>query len=261
MDPDGSEFLDFFDAPQARVAIERQVEEARSIGAAGAGSAEYFSVRAPVEEEPDHPLGCLASATWRRFVIDVFVADWACYSRPVDRVDFPRLLSILAVFPQGFRLWLGRLPDGKRVPVGYSGWYPIDRYAFDRLRSDPGGIGHRRNIVPLRSAETDRRRAYLFNVSIIPPLYRSRQSALLMKSLAEELKAAQVSDLAAIAVSEAGARVVRRFGLEYTGELMCEGEREQVFAGPFAPAEQASKPWARARPRRRPRPSRFGAGR
>jgi hypothetical protein len=236
MDLDGSAFLDFFNASQARIAIERQVEEARSIGAAEADRAEYFSVPAPAEEETGHPLGRLASATWRRFVIGVFVADWACYGRPADRVDFLRLLSILAVFPQGFRLWVGRLADGRQVPFGYSGWYPIDRCAFDRLRSDPGGIGHRRNIVPLQGAKTDRCHAYLFNVSIIPALYRSRQSALLVKSLAEELKAAQVSSLAAITVSEAGARVVRRFGLEYTGDLVCEGEKEQVFAGPFAPA-------------------------
>jgi hypothetical protein len=174
------------------------------------------------------PLGCYASADWRRFALAAFIADWASYPRDADRADFARMMSLVAVFPAGFRVWMADV-GGASLPVGYTGWYPIPAHVFDTLRHKPDVITHRRQIVPLTAMEPGGTSLYLFNYSVVPQLKRTPCSATLLRALADDLRRIAPKGIAAITVSEDGARVARRFGLSHRGEMHSEGEIEQVY--------------------------------
>jgi hypothetical protein len=190
-----------------------------------------ISLAAPGPTEFDPTFGPYGSTEWRRFAMAAFVADWACYETPADRADFPRLLSVIASFPVGFRLWLCKLTSGRYVPVGYTGWYPISRNIFTLLHDQPDTIKHRGFMVPLQMITPDANFVYLFNYSIVSQLHRSRHSSNLIKSYAAEIAAAAPHALAAVTVSEDGARVAQRFGLTRTGSMVFQGEVENVYAG------------------------------
>lgn len=48
----------------------------------------------------------LSSQAWPEFVQAAFQADHACYALPADRADFERLSSVMAAFPQGFKVYM-----------------------------------------------------------------------------------------------------------------------------------------------------------
>jgi hypothetical protein len=187
-----------------------------------------ISVTAPVSAPS--PLGPYSSPQWRKFSLAAFVSDWACYEQPADRADFPRLLSVIAAFPAGFRVWMCRLGPAF-VPVGYAGWYPISRTVFDLLETKPQTITHRGVMVPLRTVDAAQNYIYLFNYSIIPQLRRTAHSKTLLATLAQDLSSVPVAGAAAVTVSPDGARVAERFGLTRTGAMLFENEPEDVYAG------------------------------
>lgn len=157
---------------------------------------------------------------------DILAADHACYTKPADRADFPRLQKVMTAFPEGFRLWTCQTPEGKTTPVGYTGWYPIARDTFNRLHERPETIKHRGEIMPFR----DSRLLYIFNFSIIEPLRGGTpQSRLMMQTLAQDIAGQNPDGLAAVTVSEDGVRAVRRFGMEYRGDMTHEGDSEGVY--------------------------------
>src|SRR5262249_54435427 len=53
---------------------------------------------------PDPVSKFYVSPVWWRFALAVLIADWACYTKEVDRVDCKRLFSAVTAFPSGFRL-------------------------------------------------------------------------------------------------------------------------------------------------------------
>lgn len=188
----------------------------------------FVSITAP--QSPSGILGCYGNADWRRFALGVFLADWACYQNSADRVDFPRLLSVLSTFPQGFKLWLSLLSDGTWTPVGYTGWYPISSFVFEIMKVSPESINHRGYMSPLRELSTDGNFIYIFNYSVIQPLKCTRHSATLIKSLAHDI--AQINHLegvAAVAVSNDGRRIAERFNMRYRGDMEFGGEAEGVY--------------------------------
>jgi hypothetical protein len=191
----------------------------------------FAAITAPDPDSFEPMLGAYSSPQWRRFALAAFLADWACYDKPADRADFARLLYVLACFPAGFRVWMCRLPDGQYTPVGYTGWYPVPPRAFDIAYTNPETITHRGFMGPLRALQPEGNYLYLFNASIVPQLRPgTAQSRLLMQSYAADMAPVKKLGMAAVTVSEDGARVSGRFGLKYVGEMMFEDEPEQVFA-------------------------------
>lgn len=209
-----------------------------SLAAIGRASAEAL-LAAPllpaVPPEADasaSPLGPLASAPWRRFALAALLADWACYHRPRDRVDFARLLHVLWHFPRGFRVWLGKIGQDW-LPVGYTGWYPIAPALFHRLGTDPASIAHRGAIEPLSAIDPAGTYVYLFNYSIVPPLRHTAHSATLLKAFARDIAGLPLAGAAAITVSADGARIAERFGMSPVGAISVDGEAERVYAARF----------------------------
>jgi len=71
----------------------------------------------------------------------------------------------------------------------------------------------------------------VFNHSIIEPLRKSSASKELVQTLAGELKQAEQTRLSAIAVSDDGMRIAKRFGMSKVGFLVIAGsDPEHVFA-------------------------------
>jgi hypothetical protein len=191
----------------------------------------FVALTVPDAASTGSVLGAYASPQWWRLAVAALLADWACYEKPADRADFARLVYVLACFPAGFRVWMCRLPDGLYTPVGYTAWYPIVPEVFDFALSKPESITHRGFMMPLRALQAGGSYLYLFNVSIVPRLRgATAQSRLLMQLYAADLAAVKKLGMAAVTVSEDGARLSRRFGLAQVGLMMFEDEPEAVFA-------------------------------
>ncbi len=159
-------------------------------------------------------------------VMPVLTADWACYTKSADRADFNRLASILAAYPRGFHVYTLPLEDGTLAPVGYTGQYPISESAFHMLHDRPHEITSRGFMLP----EAGSPYIYLFNYSIIPSLRGTAFSRQLVKNYAAEIARLDAKGLAAVTVSEDGARVAQKFGLSYRGDMTHDGVKEGVYA-------------------------------
>ncbi len=170
----------------------------------------------------DAPIG-------RKFVIATLLADWACYARDEHRDALPHLRHVIATYPWGFRLWMHRTDDGRHLPVGYSGWHPIDAGTFRLLRDSPERLTDRRAIKPLAAPAKAQNHVYIFNCSIIETLRKTEASRELMRALAADIRGLPPSGLAAVAVSPDGRRVLARFGLRHAGDMTHEGETEASF--------------------------------
>jgi hypothetical protein len=182
----------------------------------------------PPPDAPVAPLGRFADPRWRAFVSATYLADLASYPEPVCQVDFARLLHVMAVFPRGFRLWSAELPGVGRLPVGYSGWYPIAAASLAAIEGDPASLRDRM-VVPLAQAEPGGSFVYLFNFSVVPELKGTGAARRLVQAYASDLHAERPRGLAAVTVSASGARVVERFGMTRVGTMTTEGCEETVF--------------------------------
>lgn len=165
----------------------------------------------------------------RKFILATLLADWACYARDEHRDALPHLRHVIATFPWGFRLWMHRTGAGRRMPVGYSGWHPIDEATFRLLRDSPERLTDRRAIKPLAALAKAQNHVYIFNCSIIGALRKTETSRGLMRALAADIGGLPPSGLAAVAVSPDGRRVLARFGLRHAGDMTHEGETEASF--------------------------------
>ena len=174
-------------------------------------------------------LGGFSSSRWRKLTLAAFAADWACYSKQTDRVEFARLAYATATFPVGFRVWFCRLEDGCHTPVGYSGWFPISANVFLLLLQRPETVGRRGLVTPLPRLD-EPAYVYLFNASIVPQLRGgSPQSTALMRRFAEDIGGVRKKGLLSLTVSEDGRRFSRRFGMTQKGSIATDGEAEDVF--------------------------------
>jgi hypothetical protein len=223
---------DFAEIAEATGWLEASLAAIGRVSAEALLAAPLIPVVAPEADADASPLGPLASAPWRRFALAALLADWACYRRPRDRVEFARLLHVLWHFPGGFRVWLGRIGQDW-LPVGYTGWYPIAPALFRRLSADPASIGHRGAILPLSEIDPAGTYIYLFNYSIVPPLRRTAHGASLIKALAQDIAGLPLAGAAAITLSPDGARIAERFGLLHVGDISVDGETEQIYAASF----------------------------
>lgn len=177
------------------------------------------------------PLGVLARPEGRAFVHGLWAADLAAYPRPADRVDWPRLAWVVDLFPTGFTLYTVEAPEGERVPVGYAGWYPVDRDTVRWLVRRPGALRHRGQIVPLRAVGPGDA-LYVFNYSMVAPLHHTGATRVLLTGLAAALDAHPGHPRLALTVSPEGARVATRLGMSPRARVEVDGEEEVVQVGP-----------------------------
>lgn len=165
----------------------------------------------------------LGDPAFRRLVVAAWVADLAAYGTPDDQVDLARLLYVMDTFPAGFRVWFWG-----DLPVGYTGWYPIAPHTVDLLVAHPEQVEHRGQIVPVRARTGT---IYVFNYSIAAPLRGTSASRLLMRTLADELRAARPTQLVAITVSPEGTRCAERFGMRPVAAITVGASVERVCVG------------------------------
>ena len=187
---------------------------------------------APVELPGDfaHPCGAEGFPEWRRFFLATLLADWACYERPVDRVDFPRLKYIMSSSHRYFRLWCCRLPDGQVTPVGYSAWYPIAKFIHDGVLHNHEDIDDRGAFLPLRFVKpNDIRYGYVFNISIVRQLRNTPFSARMIRAFQRDgARFSHVSGMA-VTVDEAGRKFSRIGQFSQLGDITVQGESEGLF--------------------------------
>lgn len=167
------------------------------------------------------------SPGWSDFLRAALLADWACYPAPADRAEPERLAAVMAGFPSGFTLYLARSRDGIR-PVGYTGWYPLDDLVFRTLTAAPETMDGRGAMRP-QPAFAPGAPVYLFNYSLVPSLRRTAASRAMLSAYAAEIGALDHGGLAAVTVSEDGARFARRLGCAPGGWLTHGGEAERVY--------------------------------
>lgn len=141
----------------------------------------------------------------------VYQIDLACYEDPDDQVDYERLELVMKAFPEGFRLWWHRVDDIWQL-AGYTGWYPMSEEQFTTFKNSPETVKNRR-VVPERGSPY----LYLFNYSVLPSLKKQPLTKLLLTRYAEDITKQKPKGLACITVSDDGARVAKRFGMEQSG--------------------------------------------
>jgi hypothetical protein len=174
-------------------------------------------------------LGLYSDPLWRSFVAATLFADWLAYPAPSDQAELPRLAFVMARFVAGFRVFFAT-HDGEDVPVGYTGWYPMASSAYARLeRSEVDS--EERMIVPLRAVPHAERSVYLFNYSIAPSLRKTAASRGMLDRYTADLRRVQAERAAAVTVSQDGARVAARFGLEHRFTFAIGNESENVYLG------------------------------
>jgi hypothetical protein len=172
-----------------------------------------------------------ATADARRlFTQQALIADWACYTKPANRFDAPRMARTIENFPQGFRIYCAALGDGTRLPVGYTAWFPIAREVFYRLHDAPQTITHRGQVaVALPTLQSSNNYLYVVNYSVIDSLHKTAHTGVMLRAMAREMRAVPCGGLAAICVSESGVRIAEKFGMKYRGDMTHEGEVEGVY--------------------------------
>lgn len=174
----------------------------------------------------EDPSGRFGIERFRRFLGAVLAADWLTYKAPDDRANLLRLAFVLDRFPKGFRVWFLETETGW-MPVGYSGWYPIDHLTYERLEKN-NPPWRDRAIVPMTSlSEGDF--LYLFNYSILPTFRKGDGSRRLIKTLASEVSVVNSKGMAAITVSDDGSRVAGAFGLSKRSDILVGESPEQIW--------------------------------
>lgn len=182
------------------------------------------------QEDIKHPLGPESSATWRRFFMATLLADWASYDHQVDRADFSRLKYIMATAYRYTRLWFCRLSDGKYTPVGYSAWYPIQKFVFDSVLAHPESIDDRAVLMPHRSVDKKQiKYAYVFNISVIVELLNTRYSQKVIRAFRRDGQGLEHVPMLAIAVASAGIKFSRVGNFKPAGTFTIQGEQETLF--------------------------------
>jgi len=163
-----------------------------------------------------------------KFILAVVLADWSCYDDQENREEYAYLKSVVAAYPFGFRLWLARL-EGRRLPIGYTGFHPISKDTFARIQNNPHSITNRKQITPESGLGAATNYYYMYNIGIIKQFQRSAVSKRLVKTFVHDIATANACGLAAIAVSPDGQRVLEKFGLRQAGVITHDGHREMAY--------------------------------
>lgn len=179
-----------------------------------------------INDSHDPLFGLYASINWRKFVLAVFFADIVSYMEEVEQVSFERLLFVLHRYPQGFKTWWIKI-GGAYWPVGYTGWYPMSKTAYEVFKNAPDSLSDRM-VVPEISTNKHPF-LYLFNYSVAPQFKKTILSKILVKEFVEEIKKQEPKGLACITVSEEGEKVASQFGMRHTGNLIMDKSKEKVF--------------------------------
>lgn len=214
---------DWADRPAAEARLADWIAKARTLRP----TPDAIAATVPIDVGGPSGTAAFLDARWRRLALATLAADFAIYDPDEDRVDFPRLNHVLAAFPQGFRLWWTPAAAGGFVPVGYSGWYPIAPAVFERLATRPASVTDRGEMAPAPLGPAPI--VYLFSYGVAAPLRKTDVARRLLAALADDIRLAQPGGLAAITVSEDGARVARRFGMKASGNVSVGGGAEVAF--------------------------------
>ncbi len=203
------------------------------------------SLHAKLDASKEPPEGFDSFTIWdvrgmngyERFISMALLADWMCYAPPTyslpDRCSYVRMNRVIRGFEDGFRLFSCRLADGSLIPVGYTGWYPIDEKVFSLLETAPEKLTDRGQMKSLPCVEENGSYLYLFNFSVIPCLKGTEQARNLLERYKKDLDAQPKRGLASVTVSPDGQRVSKRFGMRRAGQMTHEGEAEDVFVRRF----------------------------
>lgn len=181
----------------------------------------FEKVKFDTKQRPDNYFGYTVNRHWRQFLLSLYYADVLSYPHPQDQVDFPRLFYLVNAFPQGFTLWQAAVQN-KSCPVGYSGWYYVEKSTFDhvaRMQYDTGITITNRFFLPAKEKTPY---LYLFNYSITPALNHSQYSHTLMENYRAELSATKYSGLFCATVSDDGVRIAKRFAMNKIGSIRAQ---------------------------------------
>jgi hypothetical protein len=178
----------------------------------------FFPVKFDCKENKDSCFDYSTNPKWRKFLLSVYYADVFSYAQKDDQVDFPRLLYLVNAFPEGFTVWWVE-KNNKLYPVGYTGWYYVEKHTFDRIAQ----MRERNDIVITNRfflpAKNPTPYIYLFNYSISPELKGTVYSRTLIKEYTAEIGKISYQGLFCATVSPDGIRVAKKFGMEKIGAL------------------------------------------
>lgn len=212
---------DFSEDADLSATTARLIADANRLLASKSAIRNFFKVRFAADNHDPH-FGYFSNRSWRKFLLSVYYADLLSYPVTEDQVDFPRLCYILNCAPQGFTVWWAEFADGKKLPVGYTGWYCVAESVFQQvaaLRAQAERTIHHRFFLP---ANKKTAYLYLFNYSIVRELKGTRFSSELIKDFASEVNGMDAKGLFCATVSEDGSRVAERFSMKKVGAITSE---------------------------------------
>jgi hypothetical protein len=182
------------------------------------GIQDFFKAAFSPNKQKNSSFDYITDQRWRKFLLSVYYADLASYTKEADQVDLPRLWYILNRFPEGFTVWWIAL-DTKKYPVGYTGWYYVEADTFNHIAQMQNNkdivITHRFFLPSIEKTPY----LYLFNYSITPALHHSVYSRALIKDLAATLSNVPYEGIFCATVSPDGIRVAERFGMKPIGAI------------------------------------------
>jgi hypothetical protein len=170
-----------------------------------------------IKQKRDEYFSYITNHTWQEFLLSIYYADRVSYTKQADQVDFPRLLYIVDAFPSGFTVWQASA-NNKTQPVGYTGWYYVEKNTFDMVAQ----MQHNNIVITNRFFLPSKEKTpylYLFNYSIAPALNHSQYSRELIKNYVSELSAIRYDGLFCATVSDDGIRIAEKFGMKKIGSI------------------------------------------
>jgi hypothetical protein len=93
---------------------------------------DFFKTTFSAKEQKSRYFDYITDQRWRKFLLSVYYADLASYTKKEDQVDLPRLWYVLNQFPEGFTVWW-ITENTKKYPVGYTGWYYVEEHTFNQV--------------------------------------------------------------------------------------------------------------------------------
>ena len=124
--------VDFSEDADLAETTARCTNEVKQLLASKSAIQAFFKVRFTAHTK-DHYFAHFTNRTWRKFLLSVYYADILSYPEQADQVDFPRLCYILSYAPQGFTVWWAEFANGRKFPVGYTGWYYVAETVFQQV--------------------------------------------------------------------------------------------------------------------------------
>ncbi|MFN8495229.1 MAG: hypothetical protein U0350_46945 [Caldilineaceae bacterium] len=213
-----ADFMESADLAETTVGL---TDEVKQLFARKSAIKDFFKVRFTASAKDRH-FAYFTNRTWRKFLLSIYYADILSYPVQEDQVDFPRLCYILSYAPQGFTVWWAEFADGRKFPIGYTGWYSVAEPVFQQVAAlaerEDRSISHR-FFLPAQQATGY---LYLFNYSIVQELKGTRFSHTLIKDFAAEINSMAYRGLFCATVSGDGRRVAEKFKMKKVGAIWDE---------------------------------------